>query len=121
MNHHNIAINFEYILCPTTQGYLKGEKPYEILKKWINRMHDHGYNIYIISEEFADITSYETEMRVKWMNDNNINYDMLVSSMQTPKDYFYFIRRFDSNEFFICEWSSGYMKKFNNVDFNLPR
>lgn len=119
MNHHNIAVNFEYVLCPSTQGYLNGAKPYELLRQWINRMYEHGYNIYIVSEQFSDMTSYDTEMRVKWLHENNINYNMLITSMALPLDYFYFIRRFESNELFLYEQTSGYVKKFTGVDFNL--
>lgn len=121
MDNRNIAIDFEYILCPFPNRYLSEAKPYEVLRQWINRMYEHGYNIYIISEEFSNITSYESEMIVKWLHDNNINYNMLVKTMDTKEDYFYFIRRFESPDLFLCEWSSGIVRKFSGVDFNLPR
>lgn len=117
----NIVIGFEYTLCPASQGYLKGTKPYEPLIKWLNKMHEKGYKIWITSEQFYDIRSEETMNRVKWLHDNNIEYDMLVTKTNLPFDYYYFVRRFEYNDLFIIDRKSNVSRRFTGVDFNLPQ
>lgn len=121
VNHHNIVCDFEFILCPVVQGYKKGVKVNEVLKQWLNKMKRYGFNIFIVSEAFSDISSHETEDRVKWLHDNDIEYDMLIPSINEPKEYFYFIRRFESSDLIICENISDFKFKFTGIDFNLTR
>lgn len=116
----NIVINLEYTLCHTVQGHLKNITPYDQLVSWLNFMHDSGFKIWIVSEYFYDIRSNETMERVKWLNDNNINYDMLVTHLNLPIDYWYFVRRFKYTDLFIINRKTNVPMKFTGIDFNLP-
>lgn len=94
----SIIILFEGFLYPSNNINPKKElacEPEEILRQWINRIHTLGFRICILSPRFSDII--KSEPLWKWLQNNEIEYDILLPSLSFLNGDILFITYKDSS------------------------